>query len=271
MNLQEAIKQEFSAAKLGWVMIVALQVAGLAVALLALLFPRSMALVAVAAGVALPLACAGLKKYAGDRYSKGEANRRLLLLIDGWDRTFSPSESLMLAADTTALPSWDPPPAGGYYTSPRVPGAARAAHLVEESAFYSVKHATTAATLCWAAVLSGAIVGVTLLWLAANGLFSPAAPQIAQAAGALLAFGATSELAQMALAYGELSAAARRTVEACGPLARQATPDPVEVAYVIGAYDCALAKCPPIPGIIYRHQRGALRSAWQAHGARIAP
>ncbi|MCA9647266.1 MAG: hypothetical protein KC492_41540, partial [Myxococcales bacterium] len=161
-----------------------------------------------------------------------------------------------------------PPPIGEYFDSPHPTGARRTAHIVEQAAFFTVRHASTMATVCLMLTALCFGIGVALLWLVANGQASPSAePAFTQAAGALLAFVPTSEFLSLWSGYTRLRSVARRAVEHCGALARQESPDDEHVAFVVGSYDAGLAQGPPVPGLIYRLERDRLERAWAQHEA----
>jgi hypothetical protein len=271
MLLSAAMKREFSASKIAWAVIVAMQVGALAVAGGSFFYERRWSAVALFVGAAVPIAAAVLKQYAGVRYDLGERLRRLLVRAEGLGTPVSSTEHLLATLGKTSLPSWDPDPIGSYYSSPKPVGPARLAHIVAQSAFFTAKLTGTATILCWLPVLVGVLCGVVLL-LAVVMLESASAglgTKVAQAASCLIAFGFASEFYQLKTGYAELGAAARRTLEDCCALAKEDQPRADSVWLAVGCYDQALAKAPPIPGIVYRLQRGDLDKEWAATEAAL--
>ncbi|WP_437665501.1 hypothetical protein [Sorangium sp. So ce1182] len=267
MDPLEAQRREFSAAKLAWLLLLLLQLAALALALLGFRYEKQLALTTVLAGVFIPVTSVVLKKYAGDRYSKGESIRRLLAYNNGWGKAFEPSEQLLLSAETTSLPSWDPRPIDTYYNSKKLVGAARVAHITQQSASYTLRFASATMMLAAIPIVAAVTAGSVLLILAIQGLDAAGGKaQITQFAGTLLAFSVSSEFLQLVFAYSELVSACKNAVTECGKLAKEGRPNVQSVYLAVGAYDCALAKAPPIPGLIYRLRRERAEQDWYTHG-----
>ncbi|WP_437940613.1 hypothetical protein [Sorangium sp. So ce341] len=267
MDPTEAQRREFSAAKLAWLLLLLLQLAALVLALLGVRYEKQLALETVFAGVFVPVLSVVLKKYAGDRYSKGEGLRRILAYNNGWGKSIEPSEQLLLSADTTSIPSWDPSPTDTYYNSKKPVGAARVAHIAQQSAFYTLRFAGVTMMLAAIFIVAAVVAGSVLLILAIQGLdAAEGRSQITQFAGTLLAFSVSSEFLQLAFAYNELVSACTATVTECGKLAKQGRPSIQSVYLAVGAYDCALAKAPPIPGLVYRLRREKVERDWYTHG-----
>jgi hypothetical protein len=267
MTLVDAMRREFSAAKLAWALVTLAQLVGMAVAVIGF-FDALGPVAAAGAGLAVPVVTAVARAHGTMRHSRGEELRRALVRSDGWGKQVDSHALLLCVADGSRVASWDSPPIGSYFSSPYRPGPRRAAHIVEQSAFFTVRHAATLTVICGTVVVAGFGMGVALLWLLAHGLFAvDLKPAIAQAAGALLAFSASSEFLGVGIAFARLRSTARRTLEECSTLARQARPDKEQVAFVIGSYDVGLAQSPPIPGILYRVERRRLEEAWQEHEA----
>lgn len=273
MLLSRAMRKEFSASKVTWAAIIALQVAALLVAGASIWFEKRWSAVALFVGIAVPVVTAGLKRYAGTRYDLGERLRRLLVRADGLGKPVDDAERLLATVAGTVLPTWDPDPIGSYYSSPKRPGPPRLAHIVAQSAFFTAAHARTTRRFCWALVTGGMAAGVALLLavLQATNLSAGLGAKVAQAASSLIAFGFASEFYQLAAGYADLEAAACRTLEDCCRLSKQDAPTSDAVMLAVSAYDQALAKAPPIPGLVYRVQRRGLEEAWSATEASASP
>lgn len=276
MKPSEAQHLEFSAAKSAWIAILLLHAGSLAIAIFGIFYQDHAVLkiVTVSAAVILPIASVLLKKYAGDRYSKGEAARRLFVLSDGWGKKLDSADYLLLSADTTSLPSFDPQSVGEYYSSTKPPGAARVAHITQESAFYSLKLSATSAKICLLIIAVPATVGLLLFNLVLQGTGMPfSLQQVTQVAGSLLAFTVSGEFIQLALSYQELASSCRLAVSECGKLAAQTSPEQASVYMVIGGYDNALAKAPPLPGLLQWLYRNRLSKSWKSfdNSSAVAP
>lgn len=265
VNLDEAMKREYSASKLAWLIMLVLQGVSLAIAFLGVLWGPSVHLATITffVGAFVPTLSVVLKKYAGDRYSKGEEIRRLRASNDGWGMPLESHDHLLLAADATTIPSWDPAPIGTYYNSKKAPGSPRAAHNAQQSAFFTRYLARTAEKLCFAVVAVSVVIAIILVIFVLNGVGAvETTKQMTQVAGSLLSFSVSSEFLQLALGYRELSATCQDTVKECGKLAKEKRPSAPSVYRALGDYDCALAKAPPIPGIIYKIRRKRLQNQW---------
>jgi hypothetical protein len=260
MKLEDAMRKEYSVSKLLWLLVIVIDIAAVVLSLRAIWVMPS-AVTTFAWLIAAPLVCALLRKFAGDHYGRAEERRRALVRVDGWGQSLDPAESLLLSSETTGTPSWDPSPIASYYSSPRAAGDARVAHIVEQAAFFTARHARAAAAVCWLVVLAGVGIAVTVMWFATRtgGLD---ARNAGDAAAALLAFAAAGDFIVLALSYSELAATARATVGACGRLLRSTPVKSPELAAVVGTYDAVLAKSPPIPGVIYRLHRQRLEAEW---------
>jgi hypothetical protein len=268
MDLPNVMRREFSAAKLAWASVLTLQLAAIAAAVLAVVNEGPFGLVALSAGVAVPLTAAAVKCYGGARYERAEQIRRILLQSDGWGRVPPRIEQMLLVQEGSRVPCWDLPPIGSYYTSALPPGPARAADITAQSAFFTAAQARVASIACWVPTVAGAVLGVAALWMVAHGLVTDSPLKAAQVAGVLLAFGFSTEFFSLATAYGSLATAARTTARECAAVAEQGLDaDGTTAALRIGEYDAALAKAPPIPGGVYRLQRDALERAWRGNAS----
>ena len=125
--------------------------------------------------------------------------------------------------------------------------------------------ARTSERLSFLAVGVGLTVGLLRLFMfVAHPAGTPIdAERAAQAASMVLAFGFTSEFAGLMLGYTDLAEGARRTLDACGRLAEETGVQLDVVLAAITDYDVALAKGPPLSGIVYRFQRDFLDRAWR--------
>jgi hypothetical protein len=264
MKLSEAMKRQFSVAKLSWAAILVLQMLAFGLAVVAVNC-TAWTLPALVCGALVPISCTVLKRCAGTAYDRGEALRRLIVVGDGLGR---PPSAVDLAAAATEVPgfrSLDPDPLGSYYASTKAPGPTRLADIVAESAMFTSRLARTSHTVCFLAVALGLVLGVArLIVFVARPLGTPIdAERAAQAASMVLAFGFTTEFAGLMLAYSDLATAARRSLDTCGRLAEKADAQLDDVMAAVGDYDLALSKAPPLSGIVYRLQRTFLDGAWR--------
>lgn len=264
MKLSEAMKRQFSFAKLSWATILVLQVLAFGMAIVAVNL-TAWTLPALICGALVPISCTVLKRWAGTAYDRGEALRRLVVVSDGLGRPPSAVESAAAATEVPWLPSLDPDPLGSYYASTKAPGPTRLADIVAESAMFTSRLAKTSQAVCFLAVAFGLVVGVArLLVFVAHPLGTPIdAERAAQAASMVLAFGFTTEFAGLMLAYGDLAGAARRSLDTCGRLAEKVDARLDDVMSSVADYDLALAKAPPLSGLVYRLQRTFLDGVWR--------
>lgn len=262
-KLAEAMRREFSATKLAWVFVLVAQAGALAI-VLAEVFASVNVVLAVVAAVAVPIVTVAVRGVAKDHANAGEQFRRALVRSDGWGRPVPATLLLRSIAEGTSLPSWDPPPIGTYYSSPYPPGPRRVAHIVQQSSFFTLSHARTAARACAVVLLMGFVFGAALLWSAAHQALPSGSPHLAQAASAILSFSVVSEFLGLFLAYRGLAASAQTTLERTGQLTLDSEPNAADVAFAVAGYDCTLAASPPIPGVIYRFERGRLEREWEA-------
>src|SRR6187402_587340 len=119
------MRKEFASAKLCWGGVMLVQIAALAVSVVALFAGARAALPLAGVGLLSPALTAWLRARAGTYHGRGEEVRRALLLSDGWGRKVDLSLVLVRVAMATKLPGWDTPPLGSYYNSTRPPGAKR--------------------------------------------------------------------------------------------------------------------------------------------------
>jgi hypothetical protein len=264
VKLSNVMKDEFSVSKLSWAAVLVLQVAAIVVAIVAIREP-AWALPALTSGALVPIACAALKRRGGISYDRGEKLRRLIVRSEGLGEAPSPVELAVAAAEMPGLASLDPEPLGSYYASAKAPGPQRLAHIVAESAMFTARLARTSQAICLLAVGVGLLVGVIRLFIfvAAPSGAPIDAERTAQAASMVLAFGFTTEFAGLMFGYSDLADGARRALDSCGRLAEKVDVRLDEVVAAVTDYDLALAKGPPLSGIVYRLQRRFLDRAWK--------
>ena len=264
MKLSVAMKDEFSVSKLCWAAVLVLQAGAIAVAILAI-SKAALTLPALISGALVPIVCTALKRRGGASYDRGEKLRRLIVRSEGLGQAPSPVELAAAAADAPGFGSLDPEPLGSYYASTKPPGPQRLAHIVAESAMFTSRLARTSERLCFLAVGLGLTVGLLRLFMfVAHPAGTPIdAERAAQAASMVLAFGFTTEFAGLMLGYTDLAEGARGTLDACGRLAEAADVQLDVVMAAVADYDLALAKGPPLSGIVYRFQRDFLDRAWK--------
>lgn len=268
MKVEEAMRREYSAAKLAWLAIGAAHVLALAVAGAAIWHDTNPRL-ALAVAIVFPIVGTIAKKYGSDRYGRAERLRRALACADGWGGALASVEQLLLRIDTTVLPTWDPPSRGKYFSSKRPTGGDRMVHITQQAAFFSHAHARLAFWCCVVLMVPGLVFAGTLLWMIAEGTGTDG-PRLARGMLSLLALLTSGELAQTALGYWELARDARSTVDAAEHLLEKPVVAPRDVMLVVGAYDAALAKAPPLPGLVYRVQRERLEADWRRRESKAA-
>jgi hypothetical protein len=127
----------------------------------------------------------------------------------------------------------------------------------------------------------GLIVTFLIVWLGLESI-SPGAErggssdwistgQLAKVLTILLPFFVTGTFATLWRAYRSLTESARKAFERCDQLRQMPGVEVVDVLVAVGSYDCALAKAPPLPGLIYWIARGRIGRAWTAHMNKDTP
>lgn len=260
------MRRQFSAAKSLWALHVALEVIRLALGLYLLAGGRRI-LVAGAASLVVPILSFFVRRFADESRGIAERMRRLVLFQDGTGRAPSRAELLELRADATWLPDLDPPPIGAYYASTLPAGPQRLAHLGEEAAFHTRGYAKTASFVSFFVAGCGVVAAVLFLWASLQAGSAPAdAGMAARLAAAVLTFFAAGTFAQFGFAFASLSVVAHRTFDRLDKLSLSADVALADVLVAMIPYECALAKSPPIPSLVYRILRSRLDEAWKRHG-----
>ncbi|HEX4334358.1 MAG TPA: hypothetical protein VH062_00515 [Polyangiaceae bacterium] len=259
----DLMRNEYSASKLRWGLVLLVQLVGVVVAVLGTGLRGPWVAVPAACTLAIPIASTLLKHWATRYQARGDDLRRSLVLADGLGRTVDAEPILIGAAEGTEVASWDPAPIGSYFNSPMPAGPGRVVHIVQQSAFFSTRHAAAAALLCFLFAGTSTSLGVALLWLFVHAALAMTSATVASAASALLAFGVGGEFLAVGLSFWRLQDAARATVRACGSLLRTSTIDQSQLLAVTGGYDSAIGQAPPVPGFLYRIQRRRLEKAWR--------
>jgi hypothetical protein len=193
------MRKEFASAKLCWCIVVLLQLAALVVSIIALCAGDRAALLLASVGLLSPALTAWLRARAGTYHGRGEEVRRALLQRDGWGRKIDLSLVLVRVAMATKLPGWDSPPLGSYYNSTRPPGAKRVVQHLQQSAFFTTRHAET---MCWVCGVVAVLVGfggAAVIWISANGL-QPFA-HATDIGAALVAFAVGGDVLTVALSF----------------------------------------------------------------------
>jgi hypothetical protein len=280
MDIIEGMRREFSMAKRYWLVLILAQILATLAALYVVFNPTRRLLLAVGgAGLLIPLITFYLKEAAGTRYSLGERLRRLLVIQDGLGRVPLAKELVDISADCTSLPTLEPKPLGNYYDSPLPPGPNRLAHIVEESAAYTRKVASVASAFYGALTILGLIITFLIIWIGLESISFAAESntsgdwvsvgQLARVLTILLPFFVTGTFAALWRAYRSLSESARKAFEKCDQLRQIPDVEIIDVMVMVGSYDCALAKAPPLPGLIYWLARARIGRAWTAYMSKL--
>lgn len=281
MNMHGAMAKEFSAAKLYWAVIIILQVVLMACSCLSTSMDSGPKLV-VLGGVmlAIPVLTMPLKRLAASHHTRGETARRLLTLQSGLGHEPQKSDLLLIEADATILPNLDPKSIGNYFDSTLPTGYSRLAHITEESAFYTRKIARVSAYFCAALTLVGTLISIGVLWIGIQTIPLTAQTQIGNAwmtsqriaklFSLLFGFFAAGTFLELWFAYNDLANAAHKVFERCDSLACAKEINAVAIFWEVGNYDTALAKAPPLPGVIKWLCAKKLSAAWSRHMSRQA-
>lgn len=165
MNLADAMRRQYSGAKLLWRVHIVLELSRLAVALY-LVAGGNRIVLASAIAIGAPLASYFVKRAADAAYGHAERMRRILYLQDGLGRPPSKADLLELRAGATWLPDLEPLPVGSYYKSPLPTGPQRLAHICEEAAFHTRGYANLAAAFFLVIASVGVVLASLLMWFA---------------------------------------------------------------------------------------------------------
>lgn len=266
MNLVDAMRRQYSGAKLLWRVHLALELSRLGIAVY-LLAGGARLVLASGLAIAAPLASFFVKRAADAAYGHAERMRRVLYLQDGLGRRPSQADLLELRAGATWLPDLDPLPVGSYYDSPLAVGPQRLAHICEEAAFHTRGYANLAAGFFFAIAAAGVVVASLLMWYALQATaLGGAFVTLGRVGSSVLTFFAAGSFVSMGFSFHGLSVAAQRAFDRLHKLVSSAAATSEDVLLVLASYDCALAKTPPIPTAAYRILRPRLNQAWQEHG-----
>lgn len=266
MTLAEAMRRQYSSAKLFWRCYLTLELLRLAIGVYALALTHPLLVVGAIAAIA-PVASFFFKRTADAAYSIAERMRRLHYLEDGLGRAPSRADLLELHADKTGLPNFDPAPSGAYYSSHLPAGPQRLAHIAEEAAFHTRGYANATATVMSLVAGLGGIATCTLVWFGAQSLEELDQVQLlVRASMVVLTFFAAGSFVSLASSFQGLGKAAQRAFERLDRLSLDASTRAEDVLVVLSSYDGALARTPPIPSIVYWMLRGRLNRAWAEHG-----
>lgn len=271
MSTIDNMRHEYSSCKVYWILILGAQLALFALSAAAMFVTSSRAVVVVGIAVfVIPPLSFLLKRRADDHYERGEALRRSHLLERSLGRKPAVVDQLFAAADGSSGPVLDPDVDGNYFASNDNPGLHTLVENVEESAFYTRTIARYTSNVAGAVAIAGSFVAVTILWSAAQAPRS--SPSTLEAAAKLFpqlfAFFAVGLFADLWSSYRGLSKTAEQVVRTCEAFGTE--PDPPEVFRIVGEYDCALAKTPPLPGTIKWLLNDRLSRAWRQIKKRTA-
>jgi len=276
IDVQGLMHREYSAAKHFWMAYLLMQLGSLLLSLYSIFCAAGIKLIiSGAASIFLPIAAFFIKQSADCHYGFGERLRKLVLLHDGLGRAPSQVEILEAQADAISLLYLDSSPVEAYYSSPLPPGPQRLAHIVEESAYYTWTLALRASRICSGLVVVGFCAAFTLLWFAVQanrlpGTYATASlwlsngEQVARVASTIFIFFLIGTFETLSKSFRSLSEAAQATFRKCDTLRRQSTLTDLDVFLAITPYDCALAKAPPIPGVVHWFLKKRLHAAWTA-------
>lgn len=280
MNLVDAMRREYGAAKICWAGVYSLQVLGVALAAAAGIATDASALLKIGvASMLVPLFSFALKEHAGAKVAQGERIRRLHVLQDGLGKAPPPAELADLQADATGIPALEPTHVGTYFDSSITPGYRRLAHITEEAAFFTWKTAKRTSAWCAAGAVAGCLATFTFLWVALQVANVPPTPlpastgaplplpipQVAKLVSIIFAFFVSGTFATLWRSFGALSRSAEATYKRCEVLRNERAPEQLDVLVAVGSYDTAVAKAPPIPTTVYRLMRDRLNAAWKTH------
>lgn len=269
MTIQDLMRDQFASAKSLWRIVYLVQffVLLISVGWIHWGSARSFSIAALVS-LAGPVAAYFLRERAGLHYGAGEKARRLLVLQDGLGRQPTASEIASLEADLPIIVgSIEPKPIGPYYDSKYPIGLRRLAHITQEAALYTRRLAKAASGLFGAVTVVGMLFACAFViqYLQAPSLAD--APQVAKAFAGLMAFMAGGVFASSYSSFSSLARAAGKTFDRCERLCAAEELNEVEVLSVVADYDCALAKTPPIPGILHLFFRGRISRLWQSLSA----
>ena len=276
MDVIEGMRREYSMAKRFWLVLIMAQTLVTLGALYVVYYPTKQRLIGIGVvGFVVTLLTFYFRESAGTHYGLAERLRRLLVIQDGLGRQPSAQELVDIAADCTALPTLAPKPLGNYYNSPLPAGPSRLAHIIEESAAYTRKVASLASAFFGGLTLLGIILTFLIVWLGLESLSFASeghldgewwsAGRLAKLLAISLPFFLTGTFATLWRAFASLSNSARKAYQRCDQLRQLPDVGVVDVMVTMGSYDCALAKSPPLPGLMYWMARSRIAKAWEVH------
>ena len=274
MDLNASMSREFSAAKLTWSLIVILQIALLACSITAVWATGTPLLLLGSGVLVIPIGSLLLKWRAETYHHRGERLRRAYILQNALGEAPEPAAVLATAAAATNLPKIDPEPIGHYFGSTLPPGMQRLAENIGESSFYTWRISALTSYVCAGLAVVGMSVAVLVLWWAVQvgiplqggqpGLHE-AALRLAKLFSDFFSFVAAGVFAELWWLYRFLSTVAECVFRESLRLAQQKAPDRVAVFAMMGDYDAALIKAPPLPGTIKWLCNKRLARLWADH------
>lgn len=202
---------------------------------------------------------------SGVHYRRGEAVRRLAMLLDGLNRQPSADEIQVLAARLGVTEGANKIEARTYYASKSPPGANRLLEIVQESSFWTAALAERTAQFLGFGLGVAVFLMIVALYAAiqtgyANNYRSAAAKALLFVATMLLA----GDVAQLRQQYSDLAEAAERARNRCVAELRTGCASASEAMVTTDEYNCALAAAPIIPEFVYRLRKKRLNQAWTA-------
>lgn len=279
MNIQGLMAKEFCASKYYWTTIIVLQLVLLVCSCLSPSIDSGSKLIILGAVMlAIPVLTVVLRRLTSLHYTRGEVARRLFTLQSGLGQAPEKRDLLLFEADATVLPNLDPKSIGNYFDSALPTSYSRLANITEESAFYTRKIARVSGYCCAALTLIGTLISIGVLWIGVQTIPLTGQTQLSDAWGIgqrtaklfslLFGFFAAGTFLELWFAYNDLANASQKVFERCDSLTGTKEISAVVVFWEIANYDTALAKTPPLPGVIKWLCAKRLSAAWSRHMSR---
>jgi hypothetical protein len=268
-TLQSIMNSEYKLAKRYYRCVLATQVLTFSAAMYALIASATSNTAILLVAFIGPLLILLFREMGGHYYSKGERIRRLNLLRDGLGIEVSEIDRLeILERASDQKP--DGVPLGNYYTSDAPPGPQRLWHLLQESAYWTHAQARFAMMMHYTITSIGLIAAIVIAFL----VLQTTATQSGRTAidysrlfSALILFFLTNATFATARSYHSLAKTANETFKHAGSLCKETSKNITEANHimfykVLGAYDSALAKAPPLPTYTYVRRQAQRNAAW---------
>lgn len=266
INLIDCMSKQFAAAKSYWRVIYLIQAAILILAIYQVVVPGSTKLILITGSMSLlgPIAVYLLKNQASSCYSAGERIRRFYAIEEGLGIKLSESEARLLLVDSPGIIcNFEPQNRGTYYATTQQIGPKRLLEILQESAFYTRKLADISRYIYGVVVCFGlAFTAISAFGLISEAASLPAAQSI-KVVTVLIVFFASGMFVSQYSSYASLYSTAHAVYGKAGVLAQK---EPLELASVfllMDEYDSALAKAPPLPGVLHWMKRDKIEKAWK--------